>query len=355
MISPVSSGSFPETVSRHFERQAAACARLGSPFTGWVCANALALVDPGSATGRRLAAWPGNPADDALALRLAGALHAIVLKGMDGQLAAAYPPNEPDENERAGIVATALARHDDFVAGWIDGPPQTNELARAAMLLPGLLLLARETGLPLALREIGSSAGLILLFDRFRYDYGGAIWGDEASPVRLAPEIIGAAPPLDGELVVASRKGSDIAPVDISRPDARERLLCYIWPDQPYRLERTRAAFELAAAHPYTVERRDAADFVEAELAARRPGEAFVLFHSIMWQYMPAETQAAIATSLAEAGARATAIDPIAWLRMEPAKLSDPMASLTLTLWPGGETRLLARCDYHGRAIEWLG
>ena len=66
------------------------------------------------------------------------------------------------------------------------------------MLLPGFLPIARETGLPLALHEIGSSAGLNLLFDRFHYRYGDVEWGDPASPVRLAPEVRGNPVPIDG-------------------------------------------------------------------------------------------------------------------------------------------------------------
>lgn len=97
-----------------------------------------------------------------------------------------------------------------------------------------------------------------------------------------------------------------------------------------------------------------AAGFLDSRLAERRAGTVFVLFHSIMWQYMPAETQARTEALLLEAGKQASRDAPVAWLRMEPLSHQDRYATLTLTLWPGGETRHLARCDYHGRWIEWL-
>lgn len=69
---------------------------------------------------------------------------------------------------------------------------------------------------------------------------------------------------------------------------------------------------------------------------------------------MPQATRSEIVAVLDEAGTEATADAPIAWLRMEPLSTSDPCATLSLTMWPGGETRHLAKCDYHGRWIEWL-
>ena len=80
-----------------------------------------------------------------------------------------------------------------------------------------------------------------------------------------------------------------------------------------------------------------------------------VLFHSIMWQYLEDATRQAITATLLKAAVTATRDTPMAWLRMEPLDTRQPHAMLSLTLWPGGETRHLAKCDYHGRWIEWLG
>jgi hypothetical protein len=72
-----------------------------------------------------------------------------------------------------------------------------------------------------------------------------------------------------------------------------------------------------------------------------------------MWQYMPEATKSAIENSMLAAGTKATADAPIAWLRMEPLAPKARHATLSLTSWPGGETRQLADCDYHGRWITW--
>ncbi len=338
----------------HFNHQARACDSLGSPLTGRLCRALLALLDETTATGRRVAAWNGNPRSDALALRLTGGLHALVLTGADNDLKSVYPPHEVGDETLNRAVAGALARNDQFLHDFLNSPPQTNEVARSGMLLPGFLLVARETGLPLSINEIGSSAGLNLVFDRFHYDYGGKSWGDAASPVRLAPEVRRDAPPLEGDMAIASRAGSDIAPVDISEESQRQRLLSYVWADQALRFQRIEAAIGLARDANVSVEAADAATFVRERLAARREGEAFVLFHSIMWQYMPQASKDAINAALDEAGKSATSASPIARLRMEPLGEA-PHATLSLTMWPGDETRRLAKCDYHGRWIEWTG
>jgi hypothetical protein len=342
------------TVREHFRGQAAASDTLESPFTARLCRALADILDRNTLTGTRTLDWPGDPRVDALSLRLCGGLHAIVLSGDDALLAAAYPPDAADEETLRRVLPGAIARNDLRLATSLAGAPQTNEIARSGMLLPGLLLIARETGLPLALHEIGSSAGLNLLFDRFHYRYGEVEWGDPASAVRLQPELRGAAIPMDGVANVVSRKGSDIAPIYVKDSAGRLRLRSYIWPDQTARLERLGAAMALAAATPFELERTDAAAFVAKNLAARSPGSAFVLFHTIMWQYMPRATKDAILAALQEAGEKATADAPIARLRMEPRDPANNWAVLSLTLWPGGETRRLANCDFHGRWIEWI-
>lgn len=108
----------------------------------------------------------------------------------------------------------------------------------------------------------------------------------------------------------------------------------------------------LAAGVP--VEAADAVAWARRE-ARPRSGVATVVFHSVFFQYMPAESQAALVEVLSEAGAGATAAAPLAWLRMEPARDNPASMELRLTLWPGGEDRLLAAAHPHGAWIEWTG
>lgn len=342
-----------EAVAAHFEAQADACDRLGSPFTGRLCRLLVEILDDTTETGSRIVGWSGEPRPDALALRICGGLHRLVLEGRDDALAAVYPPHQAGDEALETAVRQAIVSDDAALLATLDLPPQTNEIGRSAMLLPGFLGIARETGLPLALCEIGSSAGLNLLFDRFGYAYGEAGWGDPSSPVQLAPELRGATPPLDGALDVASRSGCDIAPVDTGTHEGRMRLRSYLWADQPLRHQRLEGALRLAERFPFTLEKDDAAAFVARKLDERQEGETFMLFHSIMWQYMPDGTRTAISDALSRAGRQATGTAPVAHLRMEPLTLADPFATLSLTLWPDGTTRHLARCDFHGRWIEW--
>lgn len=349
-----SPGERDSEVRAHFHEQAKVSDAMGSPLTAAVCRIIADTLDTTTATGRRTLEWPGSPRPDVLSLRLAGGLHRLVLGGHDADLVAAYPPHPFDEERLRRAVLGALLRHDAALCEALDAPPQTNEIGRSAMLYPGLLTVARETGLPLDVREIGSSAGLNLLFDRFNYRYGDDAAGWDASPVKLAPETRGRRIPLDGTIEVRSREGSDIAPIRLSDPAARLRLRSFVWPDQTARLQRLDHAISLVDHEPYVLTQSDAADFVRAQFAARQPGAAFVLFHSIMWQYMPDATKRDIENALDTAGASATRDAPLAWLRMEPADNPETGATLSLTLWPDGRTRRLARCDYHGRWIEWL-
>ncbi len=340
-------------IREHFLHQAAACESLGSTFTGRLCRALSKGLDHRTATGRRVLDWQGHTREDALALRLCGGLHALVLSGADSALSRIYPPNETDEAAIAEVLFEAIARNDERLSRSLESAPQTNEIGRSAMLLPGFLTIARETGLLLALHEIGSSAGLNLLFDRFHYRYGNVGWGDAGSPAQLQPEVRGAMPSLDGRVEIVARRGCDIAPVDVTNETDRLRLRSYVWADQTARLSRLDAAIDLAAKVPFELERSDAAEFVSRRFAERQAGSVFVLFHSIMWQYMPQTKKVAIEAAVAKAGSAAGANSPVAWLRMEPLDTRDSYATLSLTLWPGGGTRQLAKCDYHGRWIEW--
>lgn len=339
----------------HFLHQAEASAGLGSLFTATLCGMLPDILDETTATGSRIARWAGDPRADALALRLCGGLHRLVLTDADPALAALYPPHATEPDDLRAALPSIIRRNDAALSASLDSPPQTNEVARSAMLLPGFLVLARRFALPMEVCEIGASAGLNLQFDRFRYTYGSAAWGDAASTVHLQPEVRGDPPPLDGTLTIRDRGGCDIAPIDCTDPDQRLRLRSYVWADQRERLARLDAALGMAVRHPAPIERADAGAHVERRLAARRPGTLFVVFHSIMWQYMPKATRETITGMLADAGVTATAEAPLARLRMEPLDPKQPHATLSLATWPGGATERLARCDYHGRWIEWLG
>jgi hypothetical protein len=113
-----------------------------------------------------------------------------------------------------------------------------------------------------------------------------------------------------------------------------------------------RAALEVARRTPVTVDRASATDWLEERLARQRGGSATVVFHSIMWGYLTDDDRERITRTLTSAGERATASEPLAWLRMEPGA---DQTDVTLTTWPGGDERVIARAGYHGRPVRWIG
>ena len=258
--------------------------------------------------------------------------------------------DHPESLRRA--VLQALGRHRAFIAAFLQSPPQTNEVGRSAVLLGGFLLVAARTGLPLNLLEIGASAGLNMIWDRYGYSVGGRPWGDPTSPVQLEPIWSGALPPLDAAMSIAKRAGCDVAPVNLESTEARLRLRSYVWPDQPERLARIEGAIQLATGLGVTVERADAAAWLTERLSSPAPGQATVLYHSIMWQYMPDQTQAALRALVDRAGNRATENAPFAWLRFEPPTAAG-RPELRLTCWPGGKEEHLATAHPHGREVVW--
>ncbi|MDQ6679731.1 MAG: DUF2332 family protein, partial [Pseudomonadota bacterium] len=129
-------------------------------------------------------------------------------------------------------------------------------------------------------------------------------------------------------------------------------LLAYCWPEQRERVERLQAALELTSTDELTVERADAARWLEKQLGHRRPGAATVVYHSIVWQYLAADTQKSARAAIEQAGAQATADAPVAWLRLEFEAEGAP-AELTLTQWPGGRRRRLATAHPHGAYADW--
>ena len=158
--------------------------------------------------------------------------------------------------------------------------------------------------------------------------------------------------PFEASAKVIERAACDRAPVDLADPIARRRLRAFVWADQFDRLARLDAAIAAALAAGTRVEAADAVAWTEARVAPRE-GAATVLFHSVFQQYMPAESQAALADLSRERGEAATPEAPFAWLRMEPQADNLAVMELLLTLWPGGADRRLATVHPHGAWVEW--
>ena len=247
--------------------------------------------------------------------------------------------------------AFVLDHADQVVATLMARQTQTNEVGRCALLLP---LLARLPG-PLALVEVGASAGLCLLPDRYAYDYAGTIVGDPASPLRLACQPRGPVPIPIALPQVVWRRGIDLAPVDLDDPDAVRWLECCIWPDQPQRLTRLRAAVRIARADPPEVVRGDLLEQVEA-VVAQAPAEAtVVVFHAAVLVYLPDQGRRRFAELMAEL--------PVVWISAEGPGVIPPLETpLDRSRAPAGAVfllgqgpqRLVGLADPHGAWLQWI-
>ena len=328
-----------------FQDQARACRDLGSALTARICDTLADKLDPAQGpVAARVLSWPGavGPSGASVPLRLCGAPHGLVLEGVDPALARAYSAGEAG----APLLLAALDRHAARVMAWLDHAPQTNEVARAAVLIAAARHLAKQAPLPLVALELGASAGLNLNFAHYTLDPGAT--ADTPGRVVLTPDWRGVLP--RAAIHVEAAQGVDLNPLDPQRDGIR--LLAYCWPDQTARLLRLRAALALAQIHPPRVQRGDAITFLEQALSRPRPGRLTLIYHTIAWQYFPADLQQRGEAMLDRAGARATPDAPLARLSMEAD--GGVGAALSLQLWDGSARRWsLGRADFHGRWVSW--
>jgi hypothetical protein len=338
-----------------FSKQVGWCESLGSPFTARLLTVLAEDIAADGIAAALVGARRGDPLVDALALRMAGALHALALMESDDALVACYPPNPAAATDALrSVVRRVAVERRDFIEKFLASPPQTNEVGRSGVLFGGFLEIAAATGLPLRLLEIGASAGLNAIWDRYHYQLGDADWGDRRSAVRLAPEWRGPSPPLEASLRISERRASDAAPIDLEDPAQRLRLRAYVWADQRERLSRLEAAITTARAVGQKGERAAAGDWLGAQLKHPAKATTTVIFHSVVWQYLPAETRTEIKAMLQEAGGEATETSPLAWLRFEPSH-AESQFELRLALWPNARESRLEVAHPHGNSVMWSG
>jgi hypothetical protein len=340
-----------DRIRASFRDQAANCAALGSPFTARLLRLLAEDLDPATEVGARVLNWPSDPSPkaDALALRLAGGLNYLARSGQAPALTAAYAAPLSEDAEFLRPFRAAMQDHAGFLLHWLNSAPQTNEVRRSAAVIAAAHWITARTGLPLVLSELGASAGLNLIWDRYALCLGDLRFGPADAVLDLTPDWAGALPEVAG-VRVGQRAGVDLNPLDALAD--RDRLLAYIWPDQTDRIARTETALTEAARLAPTIARGDAIEWLAGRLARPYPGNLHLVYHTVVWQYLPPDAQARGLALLAAAGAQATPDAPLAHLSME-ADGGEKGAALVLTLWPGGQRTLLGRVDFHGRWIDW--
>ncbi len=325
----------------------------GGAATARIVAAMAPLLSGDTEVGRRMANWPGRVLEAAMPLRLAGGLHWLLLSGTDNRLALVYAGKVTDQAKIDALVAAVVQDHDAALLPWFDGPPQTNEAGRSAALMGGLLWLSQRLGPKFELLEIGSSAGANTMMERYTYDLGGVKTGPEGSPVLIKPDWQGPPPPA-APVEIVSISGCDRSPLNLADPAEALRLKSYVWGEMTERLHRLDAIIGLAAQKPPRIDKADAADWVESRLSEpQAPGVTRVLYHSIVWQYLPPESRTRIREALARAGAQATPERPLAWVKLETNRTTF-RHELRVRYWPGGaEAVQLGEAHAHGMWVRW--
>ena len=229
---------------------------------------------------------------------------------------------------------------------------QTNEPGRCAALLP---VLAGLPG-PLALLEVGASAGLCLLPDFYAYDYGGPILGPEARllPPPVFPCKANAATPVPARLPrVVWRAGLDLRPIDLSDPGEVGWLETLVWPEQTDRLARLRAAIKIAAEQKPRLVKGDLRTDIAA-LAREAPRDAtLVIFHTAVLPYVSSTVER-------EEFARSVGSLCDFWIANETPRVLPDIAGSAGPKGPKGSFLLsvngapMAWTDPHGAWLDWI-
>lgn len=229
---------------------------------------------------------------------------------------------------------------------------QTNEPGRCAALLPLLAALPQ----PLALLEVGASAGLGLYPDRYTYAYGEHHVApvDGPSAVRLACTVTGPVPLPTRLPTVVWRVGIDLNPLDVRDPADVRWLDALIWPGQEFRRQRLAAAVDVVRADPPRLVRGDLVDALPAVAAEAPPDATLVVFDTAVLTYLTPEARAAYVATVRGLDCH--------WLSFEGPSVA-PLACGSVPPSPDPSTALfvveadgvpVAHAGGHGQSLHWF-
>jgi hypothetical protein len=228
---------------------------------------------------------------------------------------------------------------------------QTNEPGRCATLLPALAQLPQ----PLALLEVGASAGLTLLFDKYSYDYEGhRVTGlDPDAPV-LSCRVSGPVPVPDRVPEIVWRAGLDLNPLDVNDEDDVRWLSCMVWPGEGDRQERLAAAVATARRDPPRIHRGDLRTDLPA-LAAQAPaGVTLVVFHTAVLNYLPGRDRERFAKTVGSLRCVWLSNEAPGVTAGDPALIAPPARDIHNFLLIRDGRTLIATTDSHGAGVQWL-
>jgi hypothetical protein len=248
-----------------------------------------------------------------------------------------------------------LERHGEWLAAFVrDRPVQHNEVQRCWALLPIFLIVAEVARRPLDLVELGTSAGLNLLWDHYGYRYGAGCWGEPSSPLQLEGE---ERAPVPGSLLgtrveIGKRCGIDLEPVDATSADGLRLLKSYSRHDA-YRTRIERAVEVLCESPPELI-RGDYVELLPRLLRERSDATLTVVFQTLSTVYLTdvrRERVREIVDAAGDAG-------PLAWISTPTPEEHGQRHGdfpLELAIWPHGERRIVARMNVRGEWLEWVG
>jgi hypothetical protein len=251
----------------------------------------------------------------------------------------------------------ALESRGDFLARFVrEQAVQTNEVQRCYALLPAFLFLAARHGdRVLDLVELGPSAGLNLLWDRYAYAYRAGRWGSSELTLHGTEYAPVPREVLARRVEVRRRLGIDLKPVDVTDDHGARLLHAFIWPGRVERAQRLRTAIEILRRDPPSLLRGDYVELLPSVLAGRDDEALTVVFQTASTGYIGAERRAELRSVLEDAGRDA----PLGWVSTRAVEELEEdrhdSYELEVALWPGGERRFLLRCDFHGNWLRWRG
>lgn len=261
-------------------------------------------------------------------MRLLGGLHFLVLAG-------------------EASWEDPLDRHLEFLREFVRAQAvQTNEVQRCWVLLPCFLRAAQLLGVDeFNVVELGPSAGLNLVWDRYRYEYDASPWGPADAPLQLTGEERGSVP---AELLaltprVRRRVGIDLAPIDVTTDEGARLLQCFVWAGQDERLDRLTRAIEAVRASPPELVRGDLAQELPDVLEDRPT----VVFQTAVFGYLDEETRTAAKAALTQARA------PLAFVTEGRPRGDENAWGMRIVLYPTGEREFVGHADFHGAWLDY--
>ena len=326
--------------------------RIGSPLYARL---AMGIRDDEALRALAARRKPGQPA----ANMILGAVHLLLLRGLDHPLTDYYASvggtRAADDGDPFALFRELVFAHEREIARLIETrATNTNEVGRSALLHPGFRVAGEVTGRPLSLIEIGPSAGLNMIWDRYgvRYLRGGrpvAAWNADA-PLVIDCEARGERlPPLGPLPEIATRTGLELDPVDLDDAADRDWLRALVWPEHVARMRRLEVAIALRREAEIEIVAGDALENLLGAMAAARREAMVCVYHTIAVYQFSAEMRATLEDLLTTASLRR----PVLRLGFEMAQ--DHRYLLTLRHYDGGaiQERVLGEGQPHGAWIAW--